>query len=168
MSPAYLAYVQGVRELHRLAVAGLDESPEADAVRDATDLPWESLTEIEKKRVSGLSEDLYSISEPGSSDACERNPETRANLHDFYEARNRGDWDQALEILRRRVDELTPSLVSRLRATVWTEAGDHASASLFHEHAMQLESDGAASDEAHARPLDTRTPEDTRRLAERG
>ena len=101
MSPAYLAYVQGVHELHRLAVAGLDESPEADAVRDAMDLPWESLTELEKKRASGLSEDLYSISEPASDDAREMNPQAQSKLNEIDKAEQRGQWDKALEIIRR-------------------------------------------------------------------
>ena len=64
MTPDYLAMVHGVRELHRLAVDGNDESPEADAIRDATDKPWVALSEAERNRVRGLSEDLYSLIEP--------------------------------------------------------------------------------------------------------
>ena len=60
MSPDYLAFVHCVRELHRLACEGLDDSPEADAIRDAADDPWEALTEVERERACGLSEDLYS------------------------------------------------------------------------------------------------------------
>ena len=39
ISANYLAMVRGLRELHRLTVAGRQDSPEADAVRDATDGP---------------------------------------------------------------------------------------------------------------------------------
>ena len=40
MNPNYLAMVRGVRELHLLMAEGKDDSPEADAIRDATDAPW--------------------------------------------------------------------------------------------------------------------------------
>ena len=63
-SSNYLAIVRGLRELHQLRPAGREDSAEADAVRDATDTAWEGLTKVEKKRLSGLSEDLYSVSDP--------------------------------------------------------------------------------------------------------
>jgi predicted HTH domain antitoxin len=63
MSPNYLAVAQGIRALHRLTLEGKDESPEADAARDAIDAPWEALTEAERERVRVLSEALYSISD---------------------------------------------------------------------------------------------------------
>ena len=50
MSPNYRAFVRGIRALHRLALSGKDESPEADTVRDAMDVPWEALSDIERKR----------------------------------------------------------------------------------------------------------------------
>ena len=64
MSLNYISVVRGIRELHKLIAAGQEDSPAADAVRDATDRPWEALTEIERKRVENLSEDLYSITDP--------------------------------------------------------------------------------------------------------
>jgi hypothetical protein len=63
-SPEYQAFAEGLRELHRLTLAGKDESPEADAVRDAMDKLWEAMSEDERKLASVLSENLYSISEP--------------------------------------------------------------------------------------------------------
>ncbi len=68
MSSDYRVIVRGIRELHRLTLEGMDESPEADAVRDAMDTPWEALSESERMRVNGLSADLYSISDPPYSD----------------------------------------------------------------------------------------------------
>jgi len=66
MNPSFLAMVRGVRELHLLMAEGKEDSPEADAIRDATDAPWESLSEIERRRVRTLSEDLYSLLEPSA------------------------------------------------------------------------------------------------------
>lgn len=60
MSPNYLAVLEAVHELHRLACAGPEESPDADAVRDAADAPWEALTEEDLGRIAAASESLYS------------------------------------------------------------------------------------------------------------
>ncbi len=101
MSANYRAVVRAIRELHRLNQAGLEDSPEADAIRDASDAAWEALSEVERKRVGGLSEDLYSLSEPPAGEGQEGNPQAQTRLNDAFEARQRGDWDRALELLRR-------------------------------------------------------------------
>jgi hypothetical protein len=101
MSSSYLAIVRGLRELHELTAAGRLDSPEADAVRDATDAPWEALTVEERRRISGLSEDLYSISDPARTGVREMNPQAQARLVDADQARQGGEWDRALELLRR-------------------------------------------------------------------
>src|SRR5271166_6101821 len=77
MSASYLATVRGLRELHELTATGRLDSPEADAVRDATDAPWRALTEEEKRRISGLSEDLYSITDPAQSAVKEKSPQSQ-------------------------------------------------------------------------------------------
>src|SRR4029077_14120939 len=64
MNPNYLAMVRGTRQMHQLLAAGKEDAPEADAIRDATDGPWEALSEVERNRVRNLSEDLYSLVEP--------------------------------------------------------------------------------------------------------
>lgn len=48
----------GLRELHRLAAAGLNDSEEADLVRDSLDLPWGGLTEEERERLQAFSASL--------------------------------------------------------------------------------------------------------------
>jgi tetratricopeptide (TPR) repeat protein len=141
MSPNYRAFVRGIRELHRLAVSGKDESPEADAVRDAMDGPWNALSDIERKRASGLSEDLYSISEPAAGGNRELNPQAQANLNDAFEARQRGEWDRALELIRGCAHSLAPDMVSFFRGRTWLDAGDTESAVLFFEHALQVQPD---------------------------
>jgi tetratricopeptide (TPR) repeat protein len=138
-SPNYLAAVRGLHELHRLTLEGLDESHEADAVRDTTDDPWEGLSEVERKRVTGLSEDLYSISDRTADEPRQMNPQAQARLDDVEEARARGEWDRALELLRRWGKHFSPALVSYLRGAIWLEAGDTETAVLFCGHAATLD-----------------------------
>ena len=95
MNPSYLAMVRGNRELHQLLAAGKDDSPEAEAIRDATDVPWEALSEVERNRVRGLSEDLYSLVEPPAAPEP-MTPQARSTLKEAYEAKQRGEWDKAL------------------------------------------------------------------------
>src|SRR5438309_11948192 len=138
MSTNYRAYVRGVRELHQLSVAGKKDSPEADAIRDATDGPWEALSEVERKRVGNLSEDLYSLIEPTPA-SQPMNPLAQAKLNEAFEARQRGEWDRALELLRKWAPFLSPDVVSFFRGKTWLDAGDTESAVLFLEHACRLQ-----------------------------
>ena len=69
-NPNFLAMVRGICALHLLIAEGQDDSPEAEAIRDATDAPWESLSEIERQCIRNLSEELHALHgrRPGSSD----------------------------------------------------------------------------------------------------
>ena len=140
LSPNYLTVVRGIHEMHRLIAEGQEDSPAAEAVRDATDRPWQALTEVERRRASGLSEDLFSITEaPPPTQSM--NSQAAARLNDAFEARQRGDWDRALELLRRWRAFIAPALVSYLRGSIWREAGDARTAALFYEHASRLQPD---------------------------
>ena len=137
-TPAYLQSLRGLHRLHALTLAGQSQSPEADAVRDSLDGPWYALSEAERERIGGLSEDLYSLSdplhEPSPADA-----RATSQLMEAVEARQAGDWDRALELLRRWGRHLSPADLSFQRGCVWQEAGDHATAALFFEHAARLD-----------------------------
>jgi hypothetical protein len=54
-------------------------------------------------------------------------------------ARNCGEWDRALDLLRQWRAYFDPALVSYLRGTAWLEAGDPETAALFYDHAYKLE-----------------------------
>jgi tetratricopeptide (TPR) repeat protein len=140
MNPNYLAVVRGVRELHQLSVAGKEDSSDADAIRDVTDHPWEALSEVERNRVRNLSEDLYALVEPPPA-ARPMNPQAQAKLTEIVEARQRGEWDRALDLVRRWRACIDPAFVSYLRGTIWLEAGDPGTAALFYEHAVKLQPD---------------------------
>lgn len=129
--------VRGVWELHRLALlAKDDDSPEADAIRDATDEPWRAPTETDRQRVRELSEDLSSLLDP----AAEMRPmtaEVRSIVGAVNAARRRGDGEEALKLARQCKCYLAPAQLSYLRGTIWHEAGDAETAALFFEHAGQ-------------------------------
>jgi len=161
-SPNYLAVARGIRELHRLALEGQDDSLEADAIRDATDGPWEALSETERRRVSGLSEDLYAISEP-ASEADKMNPQTQANLVEAVRAREQGEWDRALELLRRWCKHVSAPVLSYLRGLVWLECGDPETAALFFGHATALEPQNGSYLAFHLHALDLVDPTEARR-----
>jgi hypothetical protein len=59
MNPNYRACLHGICALHQLAIQCRDESPEADAIRDATDAPWVALSESERERLRRFSENLH-------------------------------------------------------------------------------------------------------------
>lgn len=61
LSPNYLAVIHGLFEMYRLAKEGKFESPEADAIRDAMDGPWNLLSETERQTARELSAALNEI-----------------------------------------------------------------------------------------------------------
>jgi tetratricopeptide (TPR) repeat protein len=136
--PAYAQSIQGLLRLHALTVSGKDDSPEAEIVRASLERPWTDLSEIEKNRISGLSEDLFSISEE-PSEPLPTNPQAQRKLLEAIEARQSGDWDKALELLRRWGKYLDSAVLSFLRGSVWQSAGDSETATPFYQHAADLD-----------------------------
>jgi tetratricopeptide (TPR) repeat protein len=138
--PNYRAVVRGLLQMHRLTLEGRDESEEAEALRESMDEPWYSLSESERKRVTGLSEDLFWVSDNQvAQKPTDMNPQAQTKLIAAYEARQRGEWDRALELLRRWGKHVPPALVSYLRGAIWAAAGGPEVAVAFFEHSCHLE-----------------------------
>jgi tetratricopeptide (TPR) repeat protein len=125
--------------MHRYTVAGEDESEDADALRDSMEEPWGRLSAVERQRITGLSKDLYDVSGQPPEPAAPMNPQAQGKLAEAYEARERGEWDRALELLRRWGKFVPPPLLSYLRAGIWEDAGDKQVAVVFFEHACRLD-----------------------------
>jgi tetratricopeptide (TPR) repeat protein len=138
-SKDYQQSLSGLRELHALSLEGKDETPEADALRDRLEAPWYHLTEVEQKRLRGLSEDLYSLTIIEDKALKEMNPQVQKQLTKAWEESDLGNWDKALEVLRRWREYLKPSQLSFMRGRIWHELGDSAIAALFFAHAARLE-----------------------------
>ncbi len=144
IEPAYLQSLRGLLRLHALSEAGEDKSPAADAVRDSLEYPWYAQSEVEKERIKGLSEDLYSISE-NSDQSLPMNPQAQRNLLEAENAYRAGEWDRALTLLRRWGKYLSPAELAFNRGNVWRKLGELEVAAVFYRRAAQLEppSDGS-------------------------
>jgi tetratricopeptide (TPR) repeat protein len=139
-SPLFLTVMRGILQMHRLDVDGQLESAEADALRDAMDAPWGGLSDLERKRIEGLSLDLHATGEStGDQTPLESNSQAQVKLFEAYEARERGEWDRALELLRRWGKYAPAALVAYLRGTIWNNAGVPEAAAVFFEAASRLE-----------------------------
>jgi len=59
-NPNFRLVEKGLIELHQLLKQGLEDSEEAEAIRDSLDAPLDALSPSEMERAQQLSEDLYS------------------------------------------------------------------------------------------------------------
>ena len=77
------------------------------------------LSEVERNRVRNLSEDLYSLVEPPPS-AQPMTSQAQAKLNEALEARQRGEWEEALD-LPLRPDQLhrAPHRVQQAGGIKW-------------------------------------------------
>jgi len=144
-SPAFNEVITGLLRMHHVAARHVEESQDADAVRESMTEPWSSLTTVERARIEGLSNDLYSISDLSSDSAPEpMNPQAQRKINEAYEARERGAWDNALELLRRWGKYIPAALLAYLRARIWDDGGYDQIAVLFFEQACRLDPDNEA------------------------
>jgi hypothetical protein len=132
-SPAYVESIRGLLRLHAFTASGQDESPEADAIRDRLEQRWHELSDVEKTRITGLSEDLYSINGP-INERMPTSPEAEQARLDAIAARQAGDTDSALMLLRRWAKHFDPATLLYERGCVWEMAGDSEIAMLFFDH----------------------------------
>jgi tetratricopeptide (TPR) repeat protein len=139
MSSPYIAYVRGLLRLHQLDVDERSESDEAEAVRDSLEAPWSLMSTSERERIKGLSADLYGISDPATT-VAPTNESQRAIL-EAMEARKLGNWDESLGLIRTFENHFEPGLIAYVRGSVWMEAGDDLTASVFFKHAFDLHKD---------------------------
>ena len=139
MSSPYIEYVRGLLRLHQLDCDERSESDEAEAVRDSLEVPWSLLSKSERERIKGLSADLYGISAPALTVAPTK--ESQRAIQEAMEARNIGNWDESLSIIRTFENQFEHGLIAYIRGTVWREAGDNLTATVFFKHASELHKD---------------------------
>ena len=128
----------GFIHLHQLELMGANDSETADRVRDDMDQSWSILSECEKVRLSGLSEDLYSLSDDFRTEAKPLNPQVKAGLDEAESAKAARDFDRALSLYRRWQSYIKPELISYLRGSIWNEMGQFRLSLYFIEHANKV------------------------------
>ena len=62
VSPSCIAVRDGLLRMRQLAAEGRFESAEADALRDAMDISWKELSDVERDGITGLSADMNAVS----------------------------------------------------------------------------------------------------------
>jgi tetratricopeptide (TPR) repeat protein len=158
---------KGLLTLHQLGKDGKDDSPEADSVRDAMDAPWNALSKAEEERAQWLSEDLYSVSEPpAATTQREMNPQAQQALNDAIEARQRGEWDRALLLLRAWRDNISPALLSYLRGSIWLAAGYPNIAAFYFWRASENDPANGSFRASYILALEKSNPDAAKKLAQ--
>lgn len=135
----YEFVLDGFRRLHELNRRGLNDSEEADAIRDLIDQPWHRLAPEDQQCIRGISADLHSISESKDRGVKPLNPQASEGIAKSVEARRQGDWDESLRLLRRWSAYFAPADLSFERGQTLLASGDAQTAALFFEHAAQLD-----------------------------
>jgi len=164
--PNYRAVVRGFLQLHKLDLAGKNTSPEADIVRESMDAPWLALSEAERERLTGLSEDLYSVSgTPPVVTPKKVDAEVQRQLVAAAEASEHGEWDRSLAGLRALREYVAPDVLSFLRGRTWEDAGDSEVAVVFFEHAAGLAPTNKAYSASYLRAREQADPRSAPEMA---
>jgi hypothetical protein len=124
--PAVRAYSKLLLELDDLMAAGKGNGPEADEIRERMEQPWNALTEQERERVGGLSEDLYALADGGPKSV----PMSEAERARWAQEARRvlADANQpeaALAFLRRPFPQGVPAyVIPFLQSRLWESLDD--------------------------------------------
>jgi hypothetical protein len=141
----FRAYARLLLQLHDLIATGQGDAPEADAVRDEMDIPWEDMTPAEQERAGGLSEDLYALAET-TPRTVQMLPEERQKWgQEFASAFGAKDWDRALDLLRHPPQDVPRDHVAYLQADCWEGLGVPEVALRFLRSATPLNTERAVS-----------------------
>jgi hypothetical protein len=133
----YRALLQRLQELHH---TGLQDGPEADAIREEMEESWYDLSPAEQERLSGLSADFSLLydEEPLVALSAAEAAELRRGLAWCYQRR---DWEGMLRLLRKGRHAFPEAVVAYARARAWRALGDTQAAAWFLEQARALDPD---------------------------
>ncbi len=139
-----VTYARLLRRLHEFIDRNQRETPEAEAVADEMDKPWQLLTEQERERVGGLAEDLYALAESGPKTLAMSAPEVAAWHAEAQRMRDSllldSNPDAALAFLRRpHPPDLPPNAIPFMQGRCWEQLGDDETALVFYREAARLD-----------------------------
>ena len=123
MNPNYRRLFAGPRAYINSRRRQSDDSPEADAIRDATDGSLEALSEVERQPWP-LPFRRPLLARRATHSRPPMNPQAQAKLQELIEAKEQGEWDGATDLLRTWRAYFDPALVAGLQGSIRLEAGD--------------------------------------------
>ena len=131
---AFHESAQLLMRLHELTKSGQQESKEADQIRDKMESPWAAMSDEERKRIRGLSADLYSIGENHAARG-----QAELELEQSIEAACREKrWGDLLEQVRHNAQRIPPAYVALFRGISWFNFGQPQVAIEFLREAKKL------------------------------
>ncbi|WP_425614604.1 tetratricopeptide repeat protein [Anatilimnocola sp. NA78] len=120
---AFQKSVELLLQLHRLTLAGQDETEAADALRDQMETPWYAMTTKDQIRVDALSADLYSIRKEETP--LRSTSSAPANFAAEVQALTaKEDWDGILDRIREHESSLEGRDVAYVRGLCWAHLGE--------------------------------------------
>ncbi len=141
-NPDYVRSILLLRRLHGMIAEGKGDTDEADAVRDEMDAPWYALSEEEVARLNRLAADLYTLDEIPAIPAQRDESAARSLSAEIDLSWKAGDWEDILDLLRRKPGVLPPHSEAFLRGWSWNQLGDPETADLFFQRAAELAPQG--------------------------
>jgi hypothetical protein len=159
INDSYKEYVRLLQRLHQLFVEGREDSPEADALRDKMDKPWDKLSLEQRDSVGGLCADLNWLLDGPVPTKKSREELFQKIAPALTRAEESSNQHEVLEYLRELAPYLPPAELAVRFGRAWSQLGLEEIAHLFFEHAKQ------GDDGDHHQQLDQR---DTGRTSRRG
>ena len=136
IAAAYSRWLNAILETH---AKQLWDAADGDLDDDELNENWELLPEQLRRRLWGLSSDLFSLVDNEKFTDADWEPiplqELANRLEESFQKRQ---WDEVLDLLRRRPRFVASDHVSYIRGRAWQELGQHDVALKFFDNASRL------------------------------
>ena len=125
--------------LQELAMKGQDDTPEVDALHDQMDGAWNTLSGDERRRLKGLSADLYMLEGKEIQDRIVSEGDSATWKAELQRLNLEADWEGVLRLLRVRPKSFREAHAAYLRGRCYDELGEPTAAIAFLAFAFRLD-----------------------------